>query len=154
MVAETGGNITNGFFRIKDDEGNTTFEIVRGNKRTVGATASGIRVTQSGGNNVVTVPYNVVSEAHPTIYGTTDLEEGEWTDSLSVEWLGQSGAYTAIVTSASSTLFLKAEYEIGGETYIRNAAPISAEGGIYCTDGIHKVRPVYNNGSITWEVVQ
>ena len=51
-------------------------------------------------------------------------------------------------------MFVKAEYEVGGETYIKNAAPISAEGGILCTDGIHKVRPVYSGGSITWEVVQ
>ena len=42
----------------------------------------------------------------------------------------------------------------GGETYIKNVAPISVGGGILCTDGIHKVRPVYNNGTITWQVVQ
>ena len=153
MVAQTGGNAENGFFRIKDDEGNTTFEIVRGNKRTVGATASGIRVEQSGGNKVVTVPYSVVSEEHPTIYGTTDLSAGEWSQ-LSPQWLGQSGAWTAIVTTAANQYFIKGEYEVGGETYIKNVAPISVESGIYCTDGIHKVRPVYNNGSITWEVVQ
>lgn len=153
MVAETGGEVTNGFFRIKDDEGNTTFEIVRGNKRTVGATAAGIRVTRSGSSNVVTVPYNVVSEEHPTVYGTTNLSSGEWTE-LAATWLGQSGAWTAQVSSASATLFIKGEYETGGETYIKNVAPISAESGIYCTDKIHKVRPVYNNGTITWEFAQ
>ena len=152
MVAETGGEVTNGFFRIKDDEGNTTFEIVRGNKRTVGATAAGIRVTRSGSSNVVTVPYNVVSEEHPTVYGTTNLSSGEWTE-LAATWLGQSGAWTAQVSSASATFFIKGEYETGGETYIKNVAPISAESGIYCTDKIHKVRPVYNSGTITWEVV-
>ena len=152
MVSETGGNMTNGFFRIKDDEGNTTFEIVRGNKRTIGATSAGIRVTQYVGGYIVTVPYNVVSETHPTIYGTVSLSSPEWTE-LDADWLGQSGAWTAQVTTATSTYFIKGEYEIGGETYIKNVAPISAEGGIYCTDGIHKVRPVYNNGTITWEVV-
>ena len=153
MVAETGGEVTNGFFRIKDDEGNTTFEIVRGNRRTVGATAAGIRVTRSGSSNVVTVPYNVVSEEHPTVYGTTNLSSGEWAE-LAATWLGQSGAWTAQVSSASATLFIKGEYETGGETYIKNVAPISAESGIYCTDKIHKVRPVYNNGTITWELAQ
>ncbi len=153
MVAQTTGDMTNGFFKIKDDEGNTTFEIVRGNKRTVGATAAGIRVTRSGSSNVVTIPYNVVSDAHPTIFGTTDLSSGEWSE-LAADWTGQSGAWTAQVTTASSVYFVKGEYETGGETYIRNAAPISAESGIYCSDGIHKVRPVYNNGAITWELVQ
>lgn len=157
MVAETGGEVTNGFFRIKDDEGNTTFEIVRGNKRTVGATAAGIRVTRSGGSNVVTVPYNVVSEEHPTVYGTTNLSSGEWTE-LAATWLGQSGAWTAQVSSASATLFIKGEYETGGETYIRNAAPISVEGGLYATNtasgGFVKIRPKYNGSTITWERVQ
>ena len=151
LVAETDGE-ENGFFRIKDDEGNATFEIVRGNKRTVGAAAAGIRVTRSGGSNIVTVPYAVVSDDHPTIYGATNLSAPEWTE-LSAQWTGQSGAWTAQVSSASSTLFIKGEYETGGETYISNGVPISVSKGIYCTDGVHKVRPVYNNGSITWEVV-
>ena len=157
MVAETGGEVTNGFFRIKDDEGNTTFEIVRGNKRTVGATAAGIRVTRSGSSNVVTVPYNVVSEEHPTVYGTTNLSSGEWTE-LAATWLGQSGAWTAQVSSASATFFIKGEYETGGETYIRNAAPISVEGGLYATNtasgGFVKIRPKYNGSTITWELAQ
>lgn len=157
MVAETGGEVTNGFFRIKDDEGNTTFEIVRGNKRTVGATAAGIRVTRSGNVNTVTVPYNVVSEEHPTVYGTTNLSSGEWTE-LAATWLGQSGAWTAQVSSASATLFIKGEYETGGETYIRNAAPISVEGGLYATNtasgGFVKIRPKYNGSTITWELAQ
>ncbi len=157
MVAQTGGDTENGFFRIKDDEGNTTFEIVRGNKRTVGATAAGIRVTQSGVSNVVTVPYNVVSEEHPTVYSTTDLSSGEWTE-LAATWLGQSGAWTAQVSSASATLFIKGEYETGGETYIRNAAPISIDGGLYATNtvsgGYVKIRPKYNGSTITWELVQ
>ena len=51
-------------------------------------------------------------------------------------------------------MFVEAFYEQGGETYIKNIATISVEGGILCTDGSHKVRPVYNNGNITWEVVQ
>ena len=152
LVAETGGD-TNGFFRITDDTGATTFEITRGDKRTVGATAAGIKVSSSGGTCTVSIPYNVASDSSPTLYGTASLSSPEWT-TLSPQWLGQSGAWTAVVTTASSQYFFKGEYEIGGETYIRNVAPISAESGIYCTDGVHKVRPVYNNGTITWEVVQ
>ena len=154
LVAETGGSIENGFFRIKDDEGNTTFEIVRGNKRTVGATAAGIKVTtpRNSPTTTIEIPYNVVSDVHPTLYGTVSLSSPEWAE-IEATWTGGSGAWTAQVTSVTSTYFVKGEYEIGGETYIKNVAPISAEGGIYCTDGIHKVRPVYNSGTITWEVV-
>lgn len=153
LVTETDGVASNGFFRITDDTGATHFEIVKGNKRTVGATATGIRVVGGPSGNTITVPYPVVSGDHPTLYGTTDLTGGVW-DQLSATWLGQSGAWTAQVTVASSVYFVKAEYETGGETYIRNVAPMSVEGGIYCTDGVHKVRPVYNNGTITWELVQ
>ena len=48
---------------------------------------------------------------------------------------------------------MKAEYVRGGETYIKNTAPVSVAGGILCTDGIHKVKFVYSNGSVTLEVV-
>lgn len=162
LVTETGGNMTNGFFRVSDDEGNSLFEIVKGNKRTVGAQAGSLTTTSVMGITHMHITYAVVSESHPTVAVCTDLSDADWKDETSgdcvanVSWTGSSGAWVAEVwgKAAQTAMFVKAEYEIGGETYIRNAAPISAEGGILCTDGIHKVRPVWNNGSITWEVVQ
>ena len=161
LVTETGGNMTNGFFRVSDDEGNSLFEIVKGNKRTVGAQAGSLTTTSVMGLTHMHITYAVVSESHPTVAVCTDLSDADWKDETSgdcvanVSWTGSSGAWVAEVwgKAAQTAMFVKAEYEIGGETYIRNAAPISAEGGILCTDGIHKVRPVWNNGSITWEVV-
>ena len=155
LVAETNGDADTGYFRIKDDEGNTTFEIVRGNKRTVGATAAGIKVTspRNSPTTTIEIPYNVTSDVPPTLYGTVSLSSPEWAE-ISATWTGQSGAWTGTVASSTSTYFIKGTYEVGGETYIKNVAPISVESGIYCTDGIHKVRPVYTNGTITWEVVQ
>ena len=161
LVTESGGNLTNGFFRVSDDEGNSILEIVKGNKRTVGANAEQPAVTHVMGVVHMYIRYSVVSESHPTLKICTALELGDWQDETSadcvanVSWTGTSGAYVAEVwgKTALSRMFVKAEYEIGGETYIKNSAPISADGGIYCTDGIHKVRPVYNNGNITWEVV-
>ena len=155
LVAETNGDADTGYFRIKDDEGNTTFEIVRGNKRTVGATAAGIKVTspRNSPTTTIEIPYNVTSDVPPTLYGTVSLSSPEWAE-ISATWTGQSGAWTGTVASSTSTYFIKGTYETGGETYIKNVAPISVESGIYCTDGIHKVRPVYTNGTITWEVVQ
>ena len=161
LVTETGGNMTNGFFRICDDERNSLFEIVKGNKRTVGAQAGSLTTTNVMGITHMHIAYPVVSESHPTIKVCSDLKEANWNDETSsdcvanVSWSGSSGAWVAEVWGKGTqpAMFVKAEYEIGGETYIRNIAPISVESGILCTDGVHKVRPVYNNGSITWEVV-
>lgn len=162
LVTETGGNVTNGFFRITDDDGNSLFEIVKGNKRTVGATAGGVTTESVMGITHLHIAYNVVSESHPTVCVCNDLTEGNWKAETAgdcianVSWTGSSGAYVAEVwgKTAQSKMFVKAEYEVGGETYIKNTAPISTDGGILCTDGIHKVRFVYNNGSVTMEVVQ
>ncbi len=160
LVTETGGNLTNGFFRVSDDEGNSLLEIVKGNKRTIGANAEQPAVSNIMGVTHMYIRYSVVSESHPTLNICTALELGDWHDETSadcaanVSWTGSSGAYVAEVwgKTALTRMFVKAEYEVGGETYIKNSAPISADGGIYCTDGIHKVRFVYNNGSVTMEV--
>lgn len=162
MVAETGG-LTNGFFRVSDDEGNALFEIVKGDKRTIGATANSVQVIGAFTPSKLQIGYAVQADAHPTLQITASLTDPDWYDEDSascpanVTWSGVSGAYVATVQakSASATqLFVKAEYQVGGETYIKNVGPISVDGGIYCTDNIHRVRPVYNNGTITWEVVQ
>lgn len=162
MVAETGG-LTNGFFRVSDDEGNALFEIVKGDKRTIGATANSVQVIGAFTPSKLQIGYAVQADAHPTLQITASLTDPDWYDEdnascpANVTWSGVSGAYVATVQakSASATqLFVKAEYQVGGETYIKNVGPISVDGGIYCTDNIHRVRPVYNNGTITWEVVQ
>lgn len=161
LVTETGGNMTNGFFRISDDDGDALFEIVKGNKRTVGATAGSVTTEEIMGVTHLHITYAVVSESHPTLQVCTDLSDPDWKPetagdcAANVSWTGTSGAYVAEVwgKTAQSSMFVKGEYEVGGETYIKNTAPISADSGIYCTDGIHKVRPVYNNGTVTWEAV-
>lgn len=162
LVTETGGNVTNGFFRISDDAGNTLFEIVKGGKRTIGADAGSVTTENVMGVTHLHIAYAVVSESHPTLKICPALELGEWKSEdasdcvANVSWTGSSGAWVAEVwgKTALPRMFVKAEYEVGGETYIKNAAPVSADGGILCTDGIHKVRPVWHSGgSVTWEVV-
>lgn len=162
MVAETGG-LTNGFFRVSDDEGKALFEIVKGDKRTVGAQASSVQVIGAFSPTKLQIGYAVIADTHPTLQITASLNNPDWYSEsdascpANVTWSGTSGNYVAVVQakSASATqLFVKAEYQIGGETYIKNSGPVAVDGGILCTDGIHKVRPVYNNGSITWEVMQ
>jgi len=157
-TARIGGD-TNGFFRVVDGDGVTQFEIVKGDKQELGADASGITV---GADNEMTIPYSVDSQTHPTIQCCNDLTTANWKDETdpdclcTVSWSPtQPWVATVVPKTAQSQMFIKATYMSGGETYIRNAAPISVGGGILCTDGIHKVRPVYNNnnGSVTWEVV-
>ena len=160
-VAHIGGD-TNGFFRVIDSDGNTQFEIVKGDRREVGANASGITVNNGTSPPTVTIPYSIEAGEHPTLQICDDLITADWKSDddhdclATVEWTGTSGAYVATVQrkAAGDALFVRATYMAGGETYIKNVAPISVGGGILCTDGIHKVRPVYNNGTIIWQVVQ
>ena len=64
-----------------------------------------------------------------------DLVEQNWMaeDDAScpatVAWSGTSGAYVATVTGrrAMPKMFVKGTYEVGGETYIRNGAPVAFE---------------------------
>lgn len=162
LITETGGNMTNGFFRVRDDEGNALLEIVKGSKRTVGADAGSVTQTIVMGVTHLHITYSVVSESHPTLRICPALELGEWKSEdasdcvANVSWTGSSGAWVAEVwgKTALPRMFVKAEYEVGGETYIKNSAPVSVDGGILCTDGIHKVRPVWHSGgSVTWEMV-
>lgn len=131
---EVSGISSNGFFRVADADGNVQFEIIKGDKRTVPAPPDGVRA--SGG--VLTVSYPVASQ--PTVEVSLTLADGgTWyaEDSAScpatVAWSGTSGAYVATVTPSAPTaqLFVKASYQVGGETFINNRAPISITGGIY-----------------------
>lgn len=133
-VTETGG-LTNGFFRISDDEGNSLFEIVKGNKRTIGADASSCQIVAGFTPTKLQIGYSIVSDVHPTLYVCESLVTQNWkaeTDSdcvATVSWSGTSGAYVAQVQgkSACPALFVKATYEVGGETYISNSAPVSMQ---------------------------
>ncbi len=119
---------TNGFFRVADDEDNVLFEIVKGERRTVGAWGDGVAVT----DGTLYAHYSVISAEHPTIYACTNLTtlagfiaEGEQSCPCTVAWSGTSGNWTAAVTAKGPTpnIYARAEYTVGGETYIHNAAP-------------------------------
>lgn len=130
-VAQLGGD-TNGFFRVMDSDGVTQFEIIKGTRREMGCDASGISLDHSTTPNNVIIPYSVVSEEHPTLYITERLETPNWkaeteSDCIgTVTWTGTSGAYVATVhpKQAYASMFIRATYMVGGETYIRNAAPV------------------------------
>jgi len=129
----TFGGETNGYFRVCDGDGNVQFEIVRGDRREMGADATGINVDNSTSPATVSIPYSVEADEHPTLRICDDLATANWKDETdseciaNVTWLGSSGAWLARVKrkTAGTSLFVKATYMAGGETYIRNAAPVS-----------------------------
>ena len=131
-TAHIGGD-TNGFFRVIDGDGNVQFEIVKGNKAEMGADAGDITVTQPG--DVITIPYSVEAAEHPTISCCNNLATANWKDETdadclcTVSWSGSSGAWVATVTpkTAQPSMFVKASYMAGGETYIRNVAPVGMD---------------------------
>ena len=130
-TAHIGGD-TNGFFRVVDGDGVTQFEIIKGDRREMGADASGITV---GANNVMTIPYSVEAAEHPTIRCCSNLATANWKDETdtdclcTVTWSGSSGAWVATVApkTPQPSMFVKASYMAGGETYIRNVAPVDMD---------------------------
>ena len=151
----TFGGDTNGYFRILDDEGNPTFEVSKTDSYTVDAVPESIHF-DGDGNFCISFQSNI----QPMIYTGPSLSvpafSGEGEDpNITVTWSHAGGVYTATVeqTVKSASLFAYAKIEVQGTTVIRNTAPTDVSGGILCTDGIHKCRPRYTNGTITWEVV-
>lgn len=133
-TAHIGGD-TNGFFRVIDGDGNVQFEIIKGNKREMGCDATGITVG-SGNPPVVTIPYSVESAEHPTLQICDDLVARNWKDETdgdciaNVSWGGLSGAWVATVqrkAAGNGAMFVKASFMAGGETYIRNVAPVGMD---------------------------
>ena len=120
-------------------------------------------VTTDG--NALIVGIDIVAADHPLVRVRESIATGEWAkeeDSIpaslaSVSWSGTAGAYVCRIenNTGGSSLFAYFEYRQEGQTKIKNEAvfDVSAQ-GILCTDGVHKCRPVYSNGAITWEVVQ
>lgn len=161
MVAETGGT-TNGSFRVMDmATGETAFEVVQGDRRTVGANPGETYTwTAADGKTHLRVVYNVVSDAAPTLYVATSLQAGAatvWKDEGADDcpasfagWTGSSGAWTNALwrTSAPSAgetdaLFCYATYELGGETVVKNHAPVALSklvlGGVTYTVGTAEI---------------
>jgi len=159
MVAEFGSDAasTNGYFRITDERGETAFEIVQGDRRTVGANPASVFTWKAADNKThLRVVYNVVSDSAPTLHVATSLNAGAatvWKDegaegcpATFAGWTGSSGAWTNALwrTSApaageTDALFCYATYESGGETVVKNHAPVSMSklvlGGVTYTLG-------------------
>ena len=136
------------------------FRIEKTDAYLVGVNATG--VTVENGNTLV-VNVDIVAADHPLVRVKGELTDATWEKEedgipsalATVAWSGSTGNYTCRITNntGSSSLFAYFEYLQEGGTKIVNQAVMDVGQGILCTDGVHKCRPVYNNGNITWEVV-
>ena len=143
MVADVGG-ATNGSFRVVDmATGEPAFEVVQGERRTVGANCGEVYTWKAeDGKTRMRVVYNVASDDPPVLHvadelkpqgGTVWHDEGaEGCPAQFAGWTGSSGAWTNALWRASApaagerdALFCFATYETGGETVVKNRAPVS-----------------------------
>ena len=152
------GNNT-AYLDISAADGTSIFRIEKTDAFLVGVNVDNVSVEGS----TLVCGVNVVASEHPLVRVRASLSSGEWireedgipASLATVTWSGSAGNWTCRIqnNTGGNSLFAQMEYLQEGGTKIVNTAPIDVTPGILCTDGIHKVRPVYSNGNITWEVV-
>ena len=141
---------TNDALALFDAQGNKVYEIVKGDKRLVGATATNITVSADGGT--IVIHYPVEASEHPTVEWTTALSSNStWatldaTTTPKATWSGFSGAYVVTISNipaSNKSGFFRATYEAGGDTYIKNNVAISVDkvviGGVTYTVHVETV---------------
>ena len=148
------------FIDLSNADGTPIFRVEKTDSFLVGVHVDSVTVD----GDTLVCGVGVVAADHPLVRVKAQLESGEWAKEedgipaslATVTWSGTTGNWTCRIqnNTGGSTLFAQMEYFQEGGTKIVNSAALDVSEGILCTDGIHKCRPVYNNGSITWEVVQ
>jgi len=155
-----------GTFKFQDDGGTNYFGFAKTDSYTIGANTDNITV--SGG--MVTLLYNITMSGRPCIWYKASLSDNsEWEQLNLPDGSAVSGASHVVsweqnpdpdtqvcyinVGNAPSGFF-KATVEVAGSAKFMTNMPADLSGGILCTDGIHKVRFVYNNGNVSMEVFQ
>jgi hypothetical protein len=154
----TAGESAGGFFEIAATDGTPVFSVKKTDSQLVGVDADGISVD----GNTVTIRLSVVAADHPLLrYAPTlkapvswQREEDGFSSPISVAWRGGSGAWECVVTTSVASGFFTFEYLQEGSIKLKSGGMLDVStGGIMCTDGKHKCRPVYNtDGTVTWEV--
>lgn len=135
MVAELSGT-TNGFFRIVDDEGKPQFEIVKGDKMTVYAAPSTFTSSIMGVKHYhVTYKVQNAAEAPKAEFkrNLPDegwLREGEAGCPCNVSWTKRDDSTYECEwwpIGNEPRMFMQAAFQVGGETRIRQIAPVEME---------------------------
>lgn len=141
MVADINGVSSNGYFRITDSDGVTQFEIVKGDRQTLAAAPNALaNATVMGVTHYFTAYAVTNAAAAPTAQFARSLAKPvEWFDEtdascpFNVSW-SHPDANTYVCEwwpkTTEPTGFMKAFYQRGGATYIKNSAPVSLDGGI------------------------
>lgn len=154
-----------GTFKFQDDGGTNYFGFAKTDSYTIGANTDGITV--QGG--MVTMNYNITMSGHPCVWYKASLSSGAWEQLNLPDGSPVAGASHAVTWEANPdpgtqvcyinagnapSGFFRATVEVAGEAKFMTNMPADLSSGMFCTDGVHRTRPVYNNGSVTWEVLQ
>jgi hypothetical protein len=147
------------YLDISAADGTSIFRIEKTDAFLVGVNVDNVSVDGS----TLVCGVNVVAAEHPLVRVKETLTDASWAKEedgipaslATVTWSCSAGNWTCRIqnNTGGNSFFAQMEYLQEGGTKIVNTAPIDVTPGILCTDGIHKVRPVYSNGNITWEVV-
>lgn len=147
------------YLNISASDGTPMFRIEKTDSYLLPVHADAVSVDGS----TLVVDFDLVSSTQPYARVCTDLTTHNWAkeeDGIpaalsTVTWTQTSGGWRCRLSNntGGNSLFGYFEYLQEGGTKIINEAVMDVGQGILCTDGVHKVRPVYNNGTITWEVV-
>ena len=155
-----------GTFHFMDDGGTNYFGYAKSDSYTIGASTDGISVA----NNIVTLTYNVTMSGVPCVWYKSALDSNaDWEQLNTPDGSAISGASHTVTWEQSPAAgtevcyinvtgqpkgFFKATIEVAGSAKFMTNMPADFSAGIFCSDGIHKVRINYNNGSPVLEVVQ
>ena len=148
------------FIDLSNADGTPIFRVEKTDSFLVGVHVDSVTVD----GDALVCGVGVVASEHPLVRVRASLTSGDWAKEedgipaslATVTWSGTAGNWTCRIqnNTGGSQLFAQMEYFQEGGTKIVNSAALDVSAGILCTDGIHKVRPVYSSGTITWEVVQ
>lgn len=145
------GDLEGGHLTITDGEGNSVFEVVKGNKQTVPANPAGLTTTSSGGQTVLNLTYTIESDEHPLIEVCSDLRAADWVTEgesgfpATATWSGSSGEWKVSLVGVEqmNAMFVRGTYETGGETQIKSAYAQQMEkiviGGVTYTVGTAEI---------------
>ncbi len=146
------------FLDLSNADGTPIFRVEKTDSFLVGVHIDCVTVD----GNALVCRVGVVASEHPYVRISTDLktwlkeEDGIPSSLATVTWSGSAGNWTCRIANntGGTPFFANMQYMQEGGTKIVNSAPLDVSSGILCTDGVHKARPVYSNGTIVWEPVQ
>ncbi len=154
MVADINGT-TNGYFRITDSDGEVQFEIIKGDKRTMSATAKTQVVKVMTVNHLFTTYAITNAVEAPKCSFATDLNNPTWVAEdesgcpFNVNWTNNGDNTYTVEWWPKTTLptaFMQCSYTVGGETRIKQTAPVEME-YIYIGGKKYKIAPVTVSGT-------